>query len=471
MISLSNGVARTSRNTSRIVVASLYTGTTTESLICAFSSPCGSTRHYSIAVHRPGRHAPPSRPRIAGRQGGCYRWHAGHAAALRQQQGQSALVAVVLVVFGTRPEAVKLAPVISALRAIPGLTPMIAVTGQHRELLDQVLTLFAIAPDVDLALMEPDQTLADLTARVLTAVGGLLTAVRPDLVLVQGDTCSALAASLAAFFAHVPVGHVEAGLRTGDPAFPFPEELNRRVISLTSRYHFAPTATAQQALLAEGTLADRVFLTGNPVVDALHSIVDRARAAVPPPLPGRRLILVTAHRRESIGAPLAAVCQALRHIADRHPDVDLVWPVHPNPSVREPVTRLLADHPRIHLLAPLDYLTFVGYLAQATLVLTDSGGVQEEAPVLGTPVLVLRHETERPEGVQAGAARLVGTDPTVIASAADELLTDPAAHARMAQARTLYGDGQAGWRIAALCAAITGAGPWPVVSPAGAAVR
>jgi UDP-N-acetylglucosamine 2-epimerase len=368
-------------------------------------------------------------------------------------------VRTILLIFGTRPEAVKMAPVIWALQAIPGLRPLVCVTGQHREMLDQALALFRIRPDYDLALMEPDQTLADVTARTLAAVGGLLAKVRPDLVLVQGDTCSAMAAGMAAFFARVPVGHVEAGLRTGDPANPFPEEMNRRVISVVGALHFAPTPGARDALLAEGAPATRVFLTGNTVVDALQAVAERAAEATPAPAPKRRLILVTAHRRENFGAPLEAICRALRAIADRHPDVDLVYPVHLNPNVREPVFRLLGGHRQIRLLDPLDYVTFVGYLAHSHIVLTDSGGVQEEAPVLGKPVLVLRKETERPDGVRAGVARLVGHDPDAILAAVDELLTDPSAYARMSQARSLYGDGQAGRRIAEHCAAFLGMTP------------
>lgn len=356
-----------------------------------------------------------------------------------------------LVIFGTRPEAVKMAPVIWALQKQSDLRLVVCVTGQHREMLDQVLTLFDIRPDHDLALMQSNQTLADLTGRALTAVSGLLSQVQPDLVLVQGDTTSAMAAALAAFYARVPVGHIEAGLRTGDLANPFPEEMNRRVISLLGALHFAPTATARDALLAEGIAPERTFLTGNPVVDALRTVAPRAAAAVPSPAPDRRLILVTAHRREHFGAPFEGICQALLTIANQHPDVDLVFPVHLNPNVRQPVFRLLGDHPRIKLLEPLDYVTFVGYLSQAYLILTDSGGVQEEAPALGKPVLVLRESTERPEGVIAGAARLVGTEAAVIAAAAAELLTDPAAYERMAQARRLYGDGMAGQRIADLC--------------------
>jgi len=344
-----------------------------------------------------------------------------------------------------------MAPVIWALRRSAALRTLVCVTGQHRQMLDQVLGLFQIEPDHDLDLMQANQTLAALTTRSLTAVTALLDEVRPDLVLVQGDTTSAMAAALAAFYARVPVGHVEAGLRTGDLANPYPEEMNRRVITVLGALHFAPTATARLTLLTEGVPADRVHLTGNTVVDALQAVAERAMVATPAPVAGRRLILVTAHRRENFGAPLEAICDAVRTIADRHPDVELVYPVHLNPNVREPVFRLLAGHPRIRLLEPLDYVTFTGYLARATLVLTDSGGVQEEAPVLGKPVLVLRSETERPEGVAAGVARLVGTDPTTIVSAAEELLTDPVAYAAMSQARSLYGDGRAGERIAEVC--------------------
>jgi UDP-N-acetylglucosamine 2-epimerase len=358
----------------------------------------------------------------------------------------------VLVIVGTRPEAVKMAPVIWALQDRPDLTPIVCVTGQHRELLEQVLPLLDIRPDHDLALMQPDQSLAGITARMLTAVSALLDKVRPDLVLVQGDTCSAMAAGLAAFFAGVPVGHVEAGLRTGDLTRPFPEELNRRVITVLGALHFAPTTTARDALLAEGVPAAHVIVTGNPVVDALQAVAERAADAVPAPTPGRRLLLVTAHRRENFGPPLAGICQGLLDIVARHPDVDVVYPVHPNPQVREPVLRLLGGQPRIQLVEPFDYVTFIGYLTRATLVLTDSGGIQEEAPALGKPVLVLRDQTERPDGVQVGAAQLVGTDPATISAAVTELLTDPAAYARMAQARSLYGDGQAGRRIAASCA-------------------
>jgi len=361
-------------------------------------------------------------------------------------------MSTVLVVFGTRPEAVKMAPVIWALRDHPALDALVCVTGQHREMLDQVLDLFAIQPDRDLALMQEDQALADITAASLTTVASLLAEVLPDLVLVQGDTCSAMAAAMAAFFARVPVGHVEAGLRTWDLNNPYPEEMNRRVISTVGTLHFAPTAAARDALLSEGAPADRVYLTGNTVVDALKAVTERAARAVPPVEPGRRLLLVTAHRRENFGRPLEDICRALRAIADRHPEVDLVYPVHLNPNVREPVFRWLAGHPRIRLIDPLDYQTFVGYLARCYFVLSDSGGVQEEAPVLGKPVLVLRVETERPEGIAAGATRLVGTDPACIEAAADELLTDPAVYASMSQARSLYGDGHSGRRIVELCA-------------------
>ena len=378
---------------------------------------------------------------------------AARVTPVRVGYDQERHVRTILVIFGTRPEAVKMAPVVWALQRQPGARPLVCVTGQHRQMLDQVLELFAIQPDYDLALMQENQSLAGLNARSLTAVADLLAETRPDLVLVQGDTTSAMAAAMAAFYARVPVGHVEAGLRTGDLANPFPEEMNRRVITVVGALHFAPTTTAQAALLREGVPDDRVFLTGNTVVDALRAVAGRAAEAVPAPPPGRRLLLVTAHRRESFGEPMERICQALLAIAERHPDVEIVYPVHLNPNVRDPVFRLLGAHSRIRLLDPLDYVTFIGYLARAELILTDSGGVQEEAPVLGKPVLVLRTETERPEGVAAGVARLVGSDPAAILSATTELLTDPAAHARMSQARSLYGDGQAGQRIVERCLA------------------
>jgi UDP-N-acetylglucosamine 2-epimerase (non-hydrolysing) len=356
----------------------------------------------------------------------------------------------VLVVFGTRPEAVKMAPVVAALRRRAArMRTLVCVTGQHREMLDAVLSLFDLQVDWDLALMEPDQALAQLTSRTLAAMGALLTKIQPDLVLVQGDTCSAMATAMAAFFGRVPVGHVEAGLRTTSVDLPFPEELNRRVIGEMATLHFAPTETARTALLREGVSPARVHLTGNTVVDALLEIAARQEGRGGDPDVGdRRLILLTAHRRENFGQPFERICQAVRTIVDRHEDIVVVYPVHLNPHVREPAHRLLGGHPRVRLVEPLDYGDLVRHLSRAVLVLTDSGGIQEEAPVFGKPVLVLRSETERPEGVAAGVARIVGADSAAIVAAADELLDDPDAYRRMSQRSSLYGDGRAAERIA-----------------------
>ena len=357
----------------------------------------------------------------------------------------------VLVVLGTRPEAIKLAPVLTALAASATLEPRLCVSGQHREMLDQMLAVFGLTPDHDLAVMQPGQDLADLTARVLLGVRGVLAAERPAAVLVQGDTTTALAGALAAFYAGVPVGHVEAGLRTGRIDQPFPEEMNRRAVGLLATWHYAPTAQAAEHLRREGVDPARVVVTGNTVVDAVQRI-----AAAAPPLPaavdpallaGRRLVLVTGHRRESFGAGLAALCAALRAIADRHPDVAIVYPVHLNPAVDGPVRAALAGQPRIALTPPLDYAGFVALLRRAHLAITDSGGVQEEAPSFGVPVLVTRAATERGEALAAGTARLVGSDRDAIVAAADALLTDPAAHAAMRAAGNPFGDGQAAQRI------------------------
>lgn len=358
----------------------------------------------------------------------------------------------VLVAFGTRPEAIKLAPVIQELRRRPLVELTVVTTAQHRQLLDQVLDVFAIAPDADLDVMQPDQTLADLSGRVLSAMDRRLASDRPDLVLVQGDTTSAFMCGLAAFYRHVPVGHVEAGLRTASPANPFPEEMNRRLTSALASMHFAPTERARRALVAEGVPAETIFLTGNPVVDALQQI--RRSDAYRPARPavaaraGERLVLVTLHRRESWGEPLAGMCRAIADLAARHQDIRVVFPMHLNPRVQGAVRATLRDTPRVSLIAPLDYLSFVRQIEASTLVLTDSGGVQEEAPALGKPVLVLRETTERPEAIESGVARLVGTEPSAIVAAATELLTDAAAYEVMARAVSPFGDGHAAARIA-----------------------
>lgn len=359
----------------------------------------------------------------------------------------------VLSIVGTRPEAVKMAPVIKALAVQPGVRALVCATAQHREMLDQVFDLFAIRPDVDLNLMQPNQTLPALTALALTRVSQALQDLQPDLVLAQGDTTTVMVAGLASFYAQVAMGHVEAGLRTHQRYSPFPEEMNRRLVGALATLHFAPTPRAVAALQAEGVPAQNIFLTGNTVVDALQSIAaqpftpDSALSARLAQTTGRRLLLVTAHRRENFGAPFVSICQGLRQLVERNADVELIYPVHLNPQVREPVFRILAGHERIHLIDPVEYRTLVYLLKRCTLVLTDSGGIQEEAPVLGKPVLVLRRDTERPEGIEAGNARLVGTEQADIVREAERLLHDAAAYGAMAQATSPYGDGHAAARI------------------------
>ncbi|HEY8514999.1 MAG TPA: UDP-N-acetylglucosamine 2-epimerase (non-hydrolyzing) [Candidatus Binatia bacterium] len=357
-----------------------------------------------------------------------------------------------LVVAGTRPEAIKLAPVIDVGRR-RGCEVVVCATAQHREMLDQVLRLFDIVPDHDLDLMRPNQTLPDLTARALSAISPVIDEVRPDWVVVQGDTTTAMVAGLAAFYARVPVAHVEAGLRTGDLARPFPEELNRRVVDVLSAAHFVPTPTSRDNLRAEGFSDATLYVVGNTVVDALLA----ARAMECPPIPavpelapGERLVLVTAHRRESFGEGMRQIARALRRIVRTHEDVRLVYPVHPNPNVGAPMRETLGDEPRVHLIPPLDYLPFVHLMARAYLVISDSGGVQEEAPSLGVPALVMRETTERPEAIAAGCVRLCGVTEEGIFAAAHELLTDTAAHARMARAINPYGDGHAAERIVSI---------------------
>ena len=359
----------------------------------------------------------------------------------------------VLVVFGTRPEAIKLAPVVRQLQKFPALATRICVTAQHRELLDQVLRVFGLEVHRDLDLMQPGQTLAGLTARILQALDPALAAEQPHLVVVQGDTTTAFAAALAAFYRRIPVAHVEAGLRTGDPAAPFPEEMNRVLAARLASLHFPPTAMAAGNLAREGVDPRRVVVTGNTAVDAVLEVRDRlAAGALPagefPFLDQRRkLIVVTAHRRESFGEGFRRICSALRRLALRR-DVQIVFPVHPNPEVRAVVDRELRGAPSVVLLEPLEYLPFVDLMRRAHFLLTDSGGIQEEAPSLGKPVLVLREQTERPEAVAAGTARLVGTAEAAIVREALLLLEDPAEYARRSQVSNPYGDGRAGERIA-----------------------
>jgi len=343
-----------------------------------------------------------------------------------------------------------MAPVVRTIEADPGLQVCVVATGQHREMLDQVLDVFGIVPSHDLDVMTPDQTLPELTSRLLSALDRVFETEAPAAVLVQGDTTTAFAAALAAFYRKIPVGHIEAGLRTSDRYTPFPEEINRRLVSSLSRWHFAPTEKSRAALVREGTQDEDILVTGNTVIDALYftlgSTTARLRAIAEPE---RRVLLVTAHRRESFGAPFEALCRAIRRIADRYPDVEIFYPVHLNPNVRDPVGRILTGHPRIRLLEPLDYVSFTHLLAQAHIVLTDSGGIQEEAPALGKPVLVMRDVTERPEAVEAGVAELVGTDETRIVSRVSRLLDNAAAYAEMARSANPYGDGRASRRIAA----------------------
>jgi UDP-N-acetylglucosamine 2-epimerase (non-hydrolysing) len=363
--------------------------------------------------------------------------------------------AKVLAVFGTRPEAIKMAPVVLKLAAANDVDCAVCVTAQHREMLDQVLDLFGITPQFDLNLMKAGQDLYDLTAAVLNGLKPVIAAFEPDLMLVHGDTTTTLAASLAAYYQQVPVGHVEAGLRTGSIYSPWPEEINRKVTGAIAALHFAPTARARDNLLAEQVSPAAIVVTGNTVIDALLDVVRRpaddddteafagwrrSRAA------GKRILLVTGHRRESFGGGFERICSALGRLADR-PDVEIIYPVHLNPNVKGPVEQRLAGRANVHLIAPQDYLPFVRLMEMADVILTDSGGVQEEAPSLGKPVLVMRDTTERPEAVDAGTVLLVGTDEDRIVAETSRLLDDEAAYADMSRAHNPYGDGQAAERI------------------------
>jgi UDP-N-acetylglucosamine 2-epimerase (non-hydrolysing) len=359
----------------------------------------------------------------------------------------------VLAVIGTRPEAIKMAPVVLALRARRArFRVRVVLTAQHREMSDEVLALFRIRPNHDLNLMRPEQTLFATTAGLLAGLESVYRAEKPDIVLVQGDTTTTFVGALAAFYLGIRVGHVEAGLRTRDKANPFPEEINRRLASHVADIHFAPTRTARRALLAEGVRRDAIHVTGNTVIDALlwtaRRLPRNALASVAGLDPGRRLVLVTAHRRENWGEPLDAICGALRDLArDFRDDVQIVFPVHPNPKVRRAAHRALSGVPNALLLPPLEYRPFVALMRRATLILTDSGGIQEEAPSLGKPVLVLRKKTERPEAVRAGTVRLVGTDRGRIVTEATRLLRNEAAYRAMARRENPYGDGKAAARI------------------------
>jgi len=355
----------------------------------------------------------------------------------------------ILSVFGTRPEAIKMAPLLAALdRRREHVSSRVCVTAQHREMLDQVLEVFGIAPDVDLNIMTRDQSPSMVTGSVLESMDGVLSDRPPDLVLVHGDTTTTMAASLAAFYHKIPVGHVEAGLRTGCRYYPFPEEMNRVVTDAVATLHFAPTATAAANLEAAGVSADSITVTGNTVIDALLDVAGR-QYDEPLPVPtDKRIVLVTAHRRENHGEPLERICKALRDVADAFPDVRIVYPVHLNPNVQRVARYVLGGHDRILLLEPLSYVPFVRIMKECAVVVTDSGGMQEEAPSLGKPVLVLRNETERPEAVDAGTVRLVGTSRETIFDSLSSLLSDAEAYDAMAAAVNPYGDGRASERIA-----------------------
>ena len=349
--------------------------------------------------------------------------------------------------IGTRPEAIKMAPVVLALQADPAFDVKVLATAQHRDMLDQVLDIFGITPDHDLDVMQANQGLPELTARLMLGLTDVLTDVKPDLVIAQGDTTTVLVTALAAFYQRIPFAHVEAGLRTGDMNYPFPEEMNRVLAGRLTALHFAPTNSSRDNLLREAIPETSIHVTGNTVIDALLEVVERDIPTGIELDPDKRMILVTAHRRENFGDPFAQVCQALRAIADANEDVQIVYPVHPNPNVHDVAHRELGDHPRILLTKPVDYGPFVSLIKRAYLLLTDSGGVQEEAPALAKPVLVLRAETERPEAVDAGVVKLIGTDRDTIIAEAQRLLDDPQAYQAMAKGVSPYGDGKAAARI------------------------
>ena len=368
-----------------------------------------------------------------------------------------------LTIFGTRPEAIKMAPVVKALEASGNLEPVVCVTAQHREMLDQVLKTFAITPRYDLDIMADGQDLFDITIKSLSGLKDILLRERPGLVLVQGDTTTAFAAALAAYYCRIPVGHVEAGLRTYNRFSPFPEEINRHLLSVVADYHFAPTEWAKSNLLKERISEDTIWVTGNTVVDALMMVVERQKdagsanvwrsyfrekwnIALSHDAKSGKIIVVTGHRRENFGEPFEQICMALRELAERK-DVSIIYPVHLNPNVRQPVTSLLSNRPNIHLIEPLEYEPFVFLMSNAFCILTDSGGIQEEAPSLGKPVLVMRDTTERPEGIEAGTVRLVGTTRKKIVEETGALLDNPALYETMSRAVNPYGDGKAAGRI------------------------
>ncbi len=355
----------------------------------------------------------------------------------------------VMLVFGTRPEAIKMCPLVNELKTRKGLKTVVCVTGQHRQMLDQVLAAFGVEPDYDLSIMKDKQTLFDITTNILNRIRAVLEEVRPDVVLVHGDTSTTFVTALACFYLQIPVGHVEAGLRTYNIYSPYPEEFNRQAVSIISQYNFAPTARARDNLLHEGKRAETIFVTGNTAIDALQTTV---RGDYTHPeltwAQGSRLIVITAHRRENLGEPMHQMFRAIRRIMDEHPDVKAIYPIHMNPVVRQAADEELRGCDRIHIIEPMEVLDFHNLLARSYLILTDSGGIQEEAPSLGKPVLVMRDTTERPEGIDAGTLRLVGTNEDVIYRNFKQLLEDNDAYQAMAHASNPYGDGRACRRIA-----------------------
>lgn len=355
----------------------------------------------------------------------------------------------VMIVFGTRPEAIKMCPLIKELKSRQDLETIVCVTGQHRQMLDQVLQAFDVLPDYDLSVMKEKQTLFDVTQNILGKMKEVLEEVRPDVVLVHGDTSTTFVTSLAAFYLQIPVGHVEAGLRTYDIYSPFPEEFNRQVTGIIAKYHFAPTEVSKQNLLNEGKKNNDIYVTGNTAIDALRTTVrDDYTHPVLDWVGDSRLIMLTAHRRENLGQPLKNMFKAIKRIVDEHEDIKVIYPIHMNPLVRETANDILGNHERIRIIEPLEVLDFHNFLNKAHLILTDSGGIQEEAPSLGKPVLVMRDTTERPEGVEAGTLKLVGTDEEVIYINFKELLNNEVSYEKMSKASNPYGDGFASKRIA-----------------------
>ncbi len=355
----------------------------------------------------------------------------------------------VMLVFGTRPEAIKMCPLVNELKSRKGINTVVCVTGQHRQMLDQVLEVFGVVPDYDLSIMKDKQTLFDITTNILNGIGSVLDEVKPDVVLVHGDTSTTFVTALACFYKQIPVGHVEAGLRTYNIYSPYPEEFNRQAVSILSKYNFAPTELSRDNLVREGKDEDSIYITGNTAIDALKTTVreDYTHAELEW-AKDSRLIMITAHRRENLGEPMHNMFRAIRRVLDEHPDVKAIYPIHMNPIVRAAADEELGDCDRVHIIEPLEVIDFHNFLARSFMILTDSGGIQEEAPSLGKPVLVMRDTTERPEGIRAGTLRLVGTDEEVIYSSFKELLEEKDVYDAMAQASNPYGDGFACKRIA-----------------------